>query len=136
MAEKGKPHIHLLPALRLARARALRRNQTPAEAKLWRLLHNHRLLDFKFRRNHPIGSFFADFCCLKLKARLVIEVDGGQHANREEADYDSRRTAYLQSQGFRVLRFWNHEVSLESERVIEQITEALHARSATTEPSP
>jgi very-short-patch-repair endonuclease len=130
--ERGKPPVRLLPAQKLARARALRRDQTTAETKLWRLLHSRRLCDAKFRRNHPIGSLFAVFCCLR--AQLIIEVDGGQHANEADANYDHRRTVYLKSVGFRVLRFWNQEILQESNRVIDQIYEALNAGDA--EPSP
>jgi adenine-specific DNA-methyltransferase len=131
MSEKGKPPIRLLPAVTLARARALRRDQTDAERKLWRLLHSRRLGGAKFRRNHPIDNFFADFCCLK--SRLVIELDGGQHADEAQAAYDRRRTAYLRSRGFSVMRFWNEEVLKEPERVLEQIYEALPEKA---EPSP
>ena len=107
----------------LARARALRRDQTDAERKLWRLLHSRRFDGAKFRRNHPIGNFFADFCCLK--ARLVIELDGGQHAEETQAAYDRRRTEHLRSRGFKVIRFWNEEILKEPERVLEQIYGAL-----------
>jgi adenine-specific DNA-methyltransferase len=131
--EKGKPPVRLLPAVTLARARSLRRGQTDADRKLWRLLHSRRLGDAKFQRNHPIGNFFADFCCLK--ARLVVEVDGGQHADETQAAYDRRRTAYLRSRGFTVMRFWNEEILKESDRVLEQIYEAL-ANKEQEEPSP
>jgi adenine-specific DNA-methyltransferase len=134
MQEKGKPPVRLLPAIKLARARALRRSQTATEAKLWRLLHNRLLCNAKFRRDHPIGGFFADFCCLK--ARLIIEVDGGQHANEADADYDCRRTAYLKSRGFKVIRFWNPEIMREPGRAVEQIREALYAEDSEVEPSP
>ena len=134
MHEKDKPPVRLLPAVKLARARALRRNQTDAETKLWRLVHDRRLLDAKFRRNHPIGSFFADFCCLK--THLIVEVDGGQHANEADTDYDRRRTAYLESRGFKVMRFWNQEILRESDRVIEQIYEALNPELHKQHPHP
>ena len=130
----AKPPVRLLPAVTLARARSLRRDQTDAERKLWRLLHSRRLAAAKFRRNHPIGQFFADFCCLK--ARVVIEVDGGQHADPGQAAYDRRRSAYLESQGFRVMRFWNEAILKESERVLEQIYEALANKEHEEEPSP
>jgi len=127
----GKPPVRLLPAVALARARSLRRDQTDAERKLWWLLHSRRFADVKFRPNHPIGNFFADFCCIK--SWLVIELDGGQHADEAQVAYDRRRTAYPRSRGFSVIRFWNEEVSKEPERVLEQIYEALLEKA---EPSP
>lgn len=132
MGKNGKP-VRVLPAETLARARQLRRNQTDAERKLWRLLHSRRFAGAKFRRNHPIGNFFADFCCLK--ARLIIEVDGGQHADQAQAAYDERRTGYLISRGFRVMRFWNKDILKQSERALERIYQALIEDGA-TEPSP
>ena len=82
-------------------ARALRRHQTDAEKVLWYRLRNHQLEGRKFRRQQVMGKYIADFFCLELK--LVIELDGGQHAER--AEQDEQRTQYLQSLGYRVLRF-------------------------------
>jgi very-short-patch-repair endonuclease len=134
MRQKGKPSVQLLSTLKLARARALRRSETDAERKLWRLLHSRRLEGAKFRRNHPIGPFFTDFCCLK--SRLIVEVDGGQHADEDQATYDRRRTEYLRSRGFLVMRFWNEEVLKEPGRVVERIYEALASDDSEAEPSP
>jgi very-short-patch-repair endonuclease len=78
------------------RSRALRRNATDAERKLWAALRRKALAGARFRRQYPIGDYFADFCCLEHK--LVIEVDGGQHADAQE--YDDRRTSFLATQGF------------------------------------
>jgi very-short-patch-repair endonuclease len=78
------------------RARELRQPQTPAEQSLWKVLQNRQLVGFKFHRQHPVGGFIADFFCAR--AGLVVEVDGDSHAGREE--YDSRRTAWLESQGY------------------------------------
>jgi adenine-specific DNA-methyltransferase len=122
----------MLPAVTLARARALRQEQTDAERKMWKLFHIRRFAGAKFRRNHPIGKYFADFCCLK--ARLIIEIDRGQHADETQAQYDRRRTVYVRSQGFRVIRFWNEQIFKESESVLERIYEALMKKTA--EPSP
>jgi very-short-patch-repair endonuclease len=77
----------------------------------------------KFRRQHSIGPFIADFCCVEL--RLIVEVDGGQHAER--AREDERRTAYLESRGYRVVRFWNNEVLGETEAVMQRIYEEVAA---------
>ena len=131
MPRTRNPSIRLLPAETLTRARALRRNESDSEQKLWRLLHSRRLAGAKFRRNHPIGPYFADFCCIK--AKLIIELDGGQHAEDAQFALDLRRTAYLQSHGFKGIRFWNQEILLEQQRVLEQIYEALMGKA---EPSP
>jgi very-short-patch-repair endonuclease len=88
------------------RARRLRRDQTDAEQALWARLRDRQLFGAKFRRQHPIGHFVADFCCPQRK--LVVELDGGQHAARVAAD--QKRARFLQEQGYRVLRFWNHDV--------------------------
>ena len=87
----------------LKRARHLRRDMTEAEKKLWRHIRADQLEKQRFRRQVPVGPYVLDFCCLKKK--LVIEVDGGQHASM--AATDLRRTRWLESQGFEVLRFWN-----------------------------
>ncbi|MHC1744397.1 MAG: endonuclease domain-containing protein [Syntrophobacteraceae bacterium] len=84
------------------RARQLRKSQTDAEKLLWRLLRNRQLCDCKFRRQHPIGPYIVDLVCQE--RWLILELDGGQHAIR--ARQDSERSAYLESRGFRVLRFW------------------------------
>src|SRR5207237_2204899 len=99
------------------RARRLRREQADAEAKLWRRLRAHKLPGYWFRRQVPLGPYIVDFACLEM--RLLIEVDGSQHA--DQVEHDSRRTAWLESQGFRVLRFWNDEVLKESDDVVETI---------------
>ena len=104
-----------------ARARGLRQRQTDAERLLWSRLRGRALEGFKVRRQHPVGPFVADFACLE--ARLVIEVDGGQHAER--ATSDAQRTAYLQAEGFRVLRFWNADVLGNLDGVLEVIAATL-----------
>lgn len=89
-----------------ARARSLRRSQTDAEAKLWAALRATKLGGWKWKRQVPWGPYFLDFLCQE--ARLVVELDGGQHT--DQAAYDARRTAFLERSGLRVLRFWNTEV--------------------------
>ncbi|MGH7840494.1 MAG: endonuclease domain-containing protein [Candidatus Binataceae bacterium] len=107
------------------RARRLRREQTSVEAKLWRKLRGRRFAGFKFRRQHPIEGYIADFCCSE--KRLIIELDGGQHV--EQAQYDNERTAGLQSFGYRVMRFWNGEISENLDGVIEAIYAELNRPS-------
>ena len=105
-------------------ARRLRRNETAAERMLWERLRNRQLGGHKFRRQVPLGKFVADFACYDEK--LVVEVDGGQHA--ECQDDDAARTRWLESRGFRVLRFWNHEVSENLQGVLTVIVQALEDR--------
>ncbi len=104
------------------RARALRRQLTDAEQKLWSILRLRKLGGLKFRRQFPIGPYIADFVCLE--RRLVIEVDGGQHAVTAKQE-DAARTAWLQTQGFRVLRFWNNDVLGNPEGVRDAVCEAI-----------
>jgi very-short-patch-repair endonuclease len=107
------------------RARQLRNEQTDAEAKLWARLRARQISHVKFRRQHPIGPYVADFCCVEHS--LVVEIDGGQHA--EQMQSDQRRTAVLKLPGFRVLRFWNNEVLANIEAVLEQIYQAIEQPS-------
>jgi very-short-patch-repair endonuclease len=94
---------------------------TDAERKLWRRLRALLGRDFHFRRQATIGRYFVDFACHQ--ARLVIEVDGSQHINRLAAD--GARTAYLNSRGYRVMRFWNNEVLQQTDEVMAAIHDAL-----------
>src|SRR5579872_6681421 len=106
-----------------ARGRRLRAESTTAEQKLWRHLRAKRFAGFKFRRQHRIGHYFADFCCIQ--RRLIIELDGGQHAEHAQEEQDAARTAYLNEQGYRVMRFWNGQISAEMDDVLEAIYAAL-----------
>ena len=94
-----------VPARNRRYARAMRGEPTDAEAKLWHEIRDRRLDRIKFRRQVPIGSYIVDFVCLE--ARLVVELDGGQHS---ESSYDEMRDAELKARGFRVIRFWNDEI--------------------------
>ena len=97
-------------------ARHMRSDATEAERVLWRHLRAHRLADGKFRRQQPIGPYVVDFACLA--ARLIVEVDGGQHLDSAS---DAGRDAWLREQGFTVLRFWNNDVLVRTESVLEEI---------------
>ena len=101
----------------LGNAKALRSSQTDAEQRLWYHLRAHRFMGLKFKRQKPIGRYIVDFVCVE--RRLIIELDGGQHA--EQVTYDQQRDAWLRSQGYTVLRFWNNDVMQELEGVLEQI---------------
>ena len=105
------------------RAKQLRKNSTDAEHQLWRVLRSRQLAGHKFRRQQPLGGFIVDFVCFE--KRLVVEVDGGQHNEPLQAANDSERSTWLEQQGFRVLRFWNHEILREIESVKETIARAL-----------
>ncbi len=115
------------------RARALRKGMTDAERRLWYHLRAGRL-GVHVRRQAPIGPYIVDFAAID--RRLVVELDGGQHAEPDQADYDKARTAYLEGRGFRVLRFWNNEVLENTEGVLERILEALSNSSALSTLSP
>lgn len=119
------------PEYLTANARHLRRAQTDAEALLCRRVKNRHLGGPRFRRQFPIGSYIADFCCFE--NRLVIEIDGGQHDMRSAAD--EARTSLLESHGYRVVRFWNNEVLTNLEGVAGRILEEL-ARGPSPRPSP
>jgi primosomal protein N' (replication factor Y) len=103
-------------------ARELRQQSTEAEIRLWGVLRNRRFSNSKFRRQHPIGPFVADFMCLR--HQLIVEADGSQHAASEE---DARRTRWLERRGWRVLRFWNNDVLARTDAVMEAILAALRA---------
>ena len=108
-------------------AKKLRNNSTDAEKLLWYYLRGGQLAGFKFRRQQPIGNYIVDFVCLS--KRLIIELDGGQHADSIGKAKDERRDQWLQSQGFMVLHFWNNEVFKNTKGVLEII--ACHLQSVT-----
>ena len=105
----------------IKRARRLRTETTDAEARLWTGLRGKQIAGHRFRRQVPVGSFIADFACLK--AHLIVEVDGSQHL--AAGRHDDHRTAWLQSRGYRVLRFWDNDVLQRTESVLEAIRLAL-----------
>ena len=116
-----------LPEPTKSNARAFRREMTDAESKLWYHLRAHGLAGFKFRRQHPFGPYVLDFYCPI--ARLVIELDGGQHFEPETLVRDAERTRYLEESGLRVLRFTNFEALSETDATLNAIDEALGSPS-------
>ncbi|RDI97627.1 endonuclease domain-containing protein [Dyella solisilvae] len=118
--------------LNVDRARGLRAGQTDAEQLLWHHLRNRRLQGWKFRRQHEIGPYIADFVCPD--AGLIVELDGGQHG--DQLAYDEVRTRKLQEEGYRVLRFWNNDVLTNTDSVLEVILEALASPGPSPRPSP
>jgi very-short-patch-repair endonuclease len=105
----------------LHQAGELRKQTTPAEKKLWSYLRLMREHGVRFRRQHAIGTYITDFC--SPRKRIIIELDGSQHVDQEE--YDEERTQYLESQGYKVIRFWNNQVMSDIEGVIKEIMFAL-----------
>lgn len=118
MNEKLLPHDD--PRL-MPNGRTLRKNMTPAEQRLWKHLRGKQLGGYRFRRQQPLGAYILDFICVESK--LVIEIDGGQHAT--QIPYDETRTQYLQNLGFTVIRFWNNEVLQQTEAVLTAILHKL-----------
>ena len=108
----------------------MRRTPTDAEQVPWLALRGRRLAGFKFRRQWTLGSFIVDFCCLE--RRLIVEADGGQHS----AEADAGRTAWLEQQGYRVIRFWNHDVLGNTDGVLQMISEALTQQDPHPDPLP
>ena len=101
----------------ITRARSLRKKSTDAERLLWYHLRNRRMAGYKFKRQFIIGRYIVDFVCID--AKLVLELDGGQHGGQEQ--YDSKRTEFLESKGYRVIRFWNNDVLLRTGNVLEEV---------------
>jgi very-short-patch-repair endonuclease len=112
--------------------RRLRRSQTDAERMMWSRLRDRRLCGARFWRQHPIGPFITDFCCPE--AKLVVELDGGQHALQKQPD--AERTAFLEGQGYRVIRFWDNEALANLEGVLQRIVEALGVKGSRPSPCP
>jgi very-short-patch-repair endonuclease len=131
-AQKTLSEVLARKALLLDRARAMRSNPTDAERRLWSILRAKRLADLRWRRQVIIDDLYiADFICFE--HRLIVEADGGQHA---ENPHDSDRDAYLTTQGFRILRFWNNDVLTNSDSVAEAILRAIDSSGAQTRADP
>ena len=109
----------------ISKARNLRKKMTDSERKLWRLLRDSRL-GVHFRRQTPLGPYIADFLCLK--PRIVVELDGSQHYQKDASIYDSQRDAYLQQEGFAVLRFSDREFLTNSPAVLQKILDQIQTQ--------
>ena len=116
-----------------ARARTMRAALTPQEARVWSLLKGWRARGVRFRRQAPFRGYYLDFVCFS--RRLVVEIDGGQHGGGEQAAHDAIRDAVLAREGFRVLRFWNHDVNTNFEGVAEAIWAAVEAAATVPHPA-
>jgi len=130
---QGEGKKPLSPAI-LQRCRDLRKNATDAEQLLWACLRDRNLAGYKFRRQHPVDNYILDFYCHE--ARLCVELDGGGHTEPDQQDYDAERTAFLESQGIEVLRYWNHEVMEDLELVLETILEKCQTKNPHLNPLP
>lgn len=116
--------MHIKPPLneeKLERCKKLRKNATPQEIIAWSRLRAKRFHNLKFKRQYPIGKYIVDFICLDKK--LIIEIDGSQHKEKNQEIYDKERTEFLESLGFRILRFWNNEINNNLEGVFLKIEE-------------
>jgi very-short-patch-repair endonuclease len=130
---RKKPTWRVKPEMR-AHAKALRRNSTNAERTVWRFIRAHRLNAIGFRRQAPIGHCIVDF--VSHSAKLVIELDGGQHFEDAHEVRDARRDSFLRSKGFRVLRISNYDVMTNIEGVWDVIAAAIGPAAAPSLPSP
>lgn len=101
------------------KTRNLRNNQTPQEQKIWSIIRNRQFYGYRFLRQYCIGSYIVDFICRSQK--IIIEIDGGQHNNPKDIEYDKQRSNYLNSKGYRVLRFWNNDVDNNIEGVYKTL---------------
>ncbi len=127
MFYNAKPHI-------FEKAKALRNNMTNSELILWEKLKGKQILGLRFRPQHPIDIFIADFYCHPIK--LVIEVDGGIHKSREQKEYDIGREAELENWGLKVIRFTNEEIESDSNKVIKEIEQVCIKRQWELSQSP
>ncbi|MBO6725644.1 MAG: endonuclease domain-containing protein [Rhizobiaceae bacterium] len=107
------------PAGNRTRAKSMRRKMTDAELKLWNELRAHQLMGLGFRRQFPVGRYIADFACPEKK--IIVEVDGSQHADEKQSAVDAVRSAELEKDGWTVLRFWNDEILRDIDDVCHHI---------------
>ena len=105
-------------------ARNLRKNATIQERRLWNLLKNRKFYNLKFKRQQPVGEYIVDFICKE--AKIIIEVDGGQHNANDNVHLDKERTNYLENLGYKVIRFWNNEIYENIEGVLLKIKEEIN----------
>ncbi len=124
----------LTPEYKQELVRALRRQPTPAEARLWEMVRGRKLAGLKFRRQHPVGRYIADFCCQE--ARLIVELDGTSHDAAERRETDAERDAYLRARGYTVLRFRNEAIFTNTRATLQQIARVAEANQSTPSPSP
>ncbi len=115
-------------------SRQLRKNMTPQERKLWCIIRNRQFFGYRFRRQFPIGQYIVDFICREKK--IIIEIDGGQHNEIKNIQYDNKRTEYLMTEGYKVIRFWNNEIDKNLVGVYEKLKEVFNVTDTVTPPHP
>lgn len=118
---------------KIEKSRQLRKNITNQERKLWNIIRNRQFFNFRFRRQFPIGNYIVDFVCREKK--IVIEVDGGQHNEKNNIDYDNMRSEYLALEGFKVVRFWNNDIDNNIDGVYEKLKEVFEITPSQPSPS-
>jgi len=105
------------------KARNLRREQTEQEKILWSIIRGRKFYGLKFKRQVPIGVYIADFCCNEKK--LIIELDGGQHNEPNNIEYDKNRTKFLENEGYQIIRFWNNDINDNLEGVYTKLKQEI-----------
>ena len=118
----------------IEKSRELRKNMTSQERKLWSIIKNRQFFGYRFRRQFPIGQYIVDFICREKK--IIIEIDGGQHNEIKNIQYDNKRTEYLISEGYKVIRFWNNDVDKNIGGVYEKLKEFFEIGGNITPPQP
>ena len=118
----------------IEKSRVLRKNMTPQERKLWCIIRNRQFFGYRFRRQFPLGQYIVDFICREKK--IIIEIDGGQHNEIKNIQYDKNRTEYLISEGYKVLRFWNNDIDKNIGGVYEKLKESFEIGENITPPQP
>lgn len=94
---------------------------TPQEQKLWKIIRNRQFFNYRFRRQFPIGNYIVDF--INREKNIIIEIDGGQHNQTKDIEYDNNRTKFLEQNGYKVIRFWNNDIDSNIEGVYEKLKE-------------
>ena len=118
----------------IEKSRQLRKNMTSQERKLWNIIRERRFFGYRFRRQFPISSYIVDFVCRE--KRIIIEIDGGQHNEIQNIEYDNKRTEFLKSEGFQVIRFWNNDVDNNMDGIYERLKEVFKIDDKITPPQP
>lgn len=118
----------------IEKSRDLRKNMTPQERKLWYIIKNRQFFGYRFRRQFPLGQYIVDFMCREKK--IIIEIDGGQHNEIKNIQYDNKRTEYLISEGYKVIRFWNNDIDKNMGGVYNKLKEVFEIGENITPPQP
>jgi len=118
----------------IEKSRDLRKNMTPQERKLWYIIKNRQFFGYRFRRQFPLGQYIVDFICRAKK--IIIEIDGGQHNEIKNIQYDNKRTEYLISEGYKVIRFWNNDIDKNMGGVYNKLKEVFEIGENITPPQP